>query len=71
MIIEKDLTKLFQQLDHDDTAQITLGVVIFILEFSTMHRKYHWLPEFIMAAILFPKVCEMEFQKNRFLIMYL
>lgn len=25
MIIEKDLKKLFQQLDHDDVAQITLG----------------------------------------------
>lgn len=25
MIIEKDLKKLFQQLDHDDVAKITLG----------------------------------------------
>lgn len=25
MIVEKNLKKLFQQLDHDDTAQITLG----------------------------------------------
>lgn len=25
MIVEKDLKKLFQQLDHDETAQITLG----------------------------------------------
>lgn len=61
MIIEKDLKKLFQQLDHDDVAQISLGgsdILIQVFDaaskislLTTVYYGGNFIPKSVRAGI--------------------